>query len=436
MSQLSSLLNPAPNPDANSPASPTQPLTVDGRNSDHNTDVSGDRAHMRNESPRLPTLTSPLEALAAAATSSAPMLSPSNPNGTPFMTLGAHQQSLPHPLSRPTSSHTSPPPPFDFARTSDLPAPTFSPGLEQYHHSTSREVRVRRMSDTDDSSTVLAPLRGTLPNERRQSPVPLHTIQSSTIQQTHSNNMPIFPQIQQPSPGSTLHPVITTLPETRHELVEVKAEITEDPPELRHDMRQNDPQPASLQDAIPVKHSQTKEEMVVSKGLADSKNAASYSPSPNTTEGFNPTKSATPKPAPTKKRAAPKKGTASAVKHAAKKRKIETESIDGTLSVQRSVTPASSRASKAPAPKNRRQDSATPTRSSSVGQQEDDEDMDDESALFCICRKPDDHTWMIGCDGPCEDWFHGRCVNMNEEDGKIIDKWICTRDVFSSSGNC
>ncbi|KAI5285284.1 hypothetical protein KEM54_000691 [Ascosphaera aggregata] len=45
--------------------------------------------------------------------------------------------------------------------------------------------------------------------------------------------------------------------------------------------------------------------------------------------------------------------------------------------------------------------------------------------LFCICRTADDHTWMIACDGGCEDWFHGKCVKIDEADSELIDKYIC-----------
>lgn len=311
---------------------------------------------------------------------------------------------------------------------------------------------------TDNASAVLAPLRGSLPNESRHSPVPLPALRSHSevsdgavrgtsaqpdhntsisgeTEPGHLNIAPVPTQIQQPILGPT-PPVVTDLPEAQHEQVEVKAEITEDTPELPHKMRLSDPQSVSVQGVTSAERLHAKGEQAVSKDVGDLKNDESYRPSPNTTEDLNHSTSATPKPAPTKKRAAPKKGTASAVKPAAKKRKIDNESVDGTPSVKRSATPASSRASKTPAPKTRKQDSATPTRSSSVVQQEDDEDNDDDSQLFCICRKPDDHTWMIGCDGSCEDWFHGRCVKMTEEDGKIIDKWICTRNVSTSCGKC
>ena len=434
-----------------------QPSAVDGQADVYSNEITGGQARIRSESPHLLALTSPLEALAAAATSSAPVLSPSNPNGTSSTTMGNHQQGFHPSLPPPTSSHTSPPS-FDFARSSDHPAPRFSPGLEQYHHSTSREVKARRMSGiTDDSSTTLAPLRGSLPDESRQSPVPLPALRSSSEvldeevkgSSTHENhtpstlhdvksgrntNAPVPTQLRQPSPAPALPPVANAMPETQHEQVEVKAEVTEDTPELSHTMRMNNLQPANMQDASLAERSHATKEKTVLAGAGNMNNDQSGLP-PNTQDNQNQITLPASKPAPSKKRAAPKKGTASAVKPAAKKRKLDADSVDGTPSVKRSVTPASSRASKTPAPKNRKQDSATPTRSSSVGQQEDDEDVD-ESELFCICRKPDDHTWMIGCDGSCEDWFHGRCVNMNEGDGKIIDKWICTRNVSKTSDEC
>ena len=453
MSNLSSLLNPEPNP-ANAPASQTQPPATDEHTDGHPNETGGFSAQAQSESPHLPAIASPLEALAAAATSSAPMLSPSNPTGTSSMALGNQQHSFHHSLPRPTSSHTSPPPSFEFARSSDHSTPTFSPGLEQYHHSTSREAKVRRMSEaTDDPSTVLAPLRDSLPDESRHSPVPLPGLRSSSevvdgevrgtsTQPTHMrttspqiepgqpDNAPVLSQIRKPSLGASLPPEANALPGSQHEQVQVKAEITEDTPELSHTTQLDSLPPASLRDTTSAEHDNATEVPAVMKGAKDSKNSHSIAAG-----NINHSMSATPKSAPTKKRAAPKKGTASAVKPAAKKRKLDTDSVDGTPSVKRSVTPASSRASKTPAPKNRKQDSATPTRSSSVGQQDDDDDID-ESELFCICRKPDDHTWMIGCDGSCEDWFHGRCVNMNEEDGKIIDKWICTHKASKLSGEC
>lgn len=51
----------------------------------------------------------------------------------------------------------------------------------------------------------------------------------------------------------------------------------------------------------------------------------------------------------------------------------------------------------------------------------------DDGEIFCICRRGDNHTWMIACDGPCEEWFHGKCVGIRERDGELIDKYICPR---------
>ena len=129
---------------------------------------------------------------------------------------------------------------------------------------------------------------------------------------------------------------------------------------------------------------------------------------------------------PVKKRPPPKKGTATKPP-ANKKRKIEADSANDSPSGPRSGTPATSRASNTPAPKGRKGQSATPTRSSSVlnGKDVDEDDEEDDDQLYCICRKPDDHSVMIGCEGPCEDWFHTRCVGMNEEKMKLVYKWYC-----------
>ncbi|RMZ76779.1 hypothetical protein DV737_g4650, partial [Chaetothyriales sp. CBS 132003] len=51
----------------------------------------------------------------------------------------------------------------------------------------------------------------------------------------------------------------------------------------------------------------------------------------------------------------------------------------------------------------------------------------EDGEIFCICRKGDNHTWMIACDGGCDEWYHGNCVNIRERDGDLIDKYICPR---------
>jgi COMPASS component SPP1 len=96
------------------------------------------------------------------------------------------------------------------------------------------------------------------------------------------------------------------------------------------------------------------------------------------------------------------------------------------------ATPAQS----SPAPRSVR-DASSPARSSpdadgngdqhfsgDEGEEEDGGVISD-TDLYCICRKPDTGTFMIGCDGGCDDWFHGKCVNIIESWKSLIDKYIC-----------
>ncbi|KAF9893012.1 hypothetical protein FE257_012423 [Aspergillus nanangensis] len=127
---------------------------------------------------------------------------------------------------------------------------------------------------------------------------------------------------------------------------------------------------------------------------------------------------------------------APAKKTAGKKRKIndeDNESVDG----RRSNTP-SSRASKTPGMKKQGSASGAPSPAPETKKKggkrggkkaaaaaATEEESSDENAIFCICRKPDNHTWMIGCDGECEDWFHGKCVKIDPRDADLIEKYIC-----------
>ncbi|KAH0542873.1 hypothetical protein FGG08_002733 [Glutinoglossum americanum] len=133
------------------------------------------------------------------------------------------------------------------------------------------------------------------------------------------------------------------------------------------------------------------------------------------------------------KSTAAKRGTASVVKKPQKKkRKLDSDSFEEPQSGRSSAAPVSSRASKTPAV-NARKQSSTPVpaqASSSPAPEEYEEGVE----LYCICRRPDSHTWMIGCDGGCEDWFHGACVNIKQDDGDLIDKYICPNCEKDSKG--
>lgn len=142
--------------------------------------------------------------------------------------------------------------------------------------------------------------------------------------------------------------------------------------------------------------------------------------------------------APSKKRPAPssalaqkKKGTAKAVK-SSKKRRIDPEDDDAAAAAS-SLTP-SSRPPKSATNRNYKKDSqgGTPALESSPAPDNasqtapsDNENSSEDHNLYCLCKKPDNHKWMIGCDGGCDDWFHGDCVNMKQADEGLVDKFIC-----------
>eukprot|EP00468_Gymnochlora_sp_CCMP2014_P009126 CAMPEP_0167763366 /NCGR_PEP_ID=MMETSP0110_2-20121227/13323_1 /TAXON_ID=629695 /ORGANISM="Gymnochlora sp., Strain CCMP2014" /LENGTH=137 /DNA_ID=CAMNT_0007650423 /DNA_START=9 /DNA_END=425 /DNA_ORIENTATION=- len=49
----------------------------------------------------------------------------------------------------------------------------------------------------------------------------------------------------------------------------------------------------------------------------------------------------------------------------------------------------------------------------------------DYSKKYCICNDTyQDGDFMIQCD-MCNDWFHGECVGIEEEEGEKIDEYIC-----------
>ncbi|KAG5972960.1 hypothetical protein E4U56_005446 [Claviceps arundinis] len=95
-----------------------------------------------------------------------------------------------------------------------------------------------------------------------------------------------------------------------------------------------------------------------------------------------------------------KRGTASAVKRGPKKSKAGEARKSRKISKAGSVTPEAD-------------DEAA----------SDDDGSD--SGPYCLCRGPDDHRWMICCEG-CEDWFHGECIKLNKDIGEhLIEKFIC-----------
>lgn len=144
----------------------------------------------------------------------------------------------------------------------------------------------------------------------------------------------------------------------------------------------------------------------------------------STSERASPAASAKTTPTGKKPRASTKKGAATK-KAPAKKRKANDQ--DKEANGRRSNTP-SSRTSKTPGPKKQGSASAAGSPApehKSDAEEDSDESVEDANEVFCICRKPDNHTWMIGCDGGCEDWFHGKCVQIDSRDADLIERYIC-----------
>lgn len=454
MANLSNLLNPAPQPEQQQPPAPANQVSEsEGVKHGYGDGTYGMRpANIHTGgSPRRPSITSPLDYLAEVAASSAP--APSSSNQTHSSSYHDPNRNLPTPLSRPTSSHTSPPKSFGFPGGAQHSIGQSSPGLERYHHSSSDKARTRRISDVANnfSGGVLPPLQRTSPSETVQ---PFAPLEPHTENDTHNDSnapvsslptspsfepirpepeplSPVTTQIREPSPVT--HPPQTfDIPEKQAEQVEVKTEITEVPPELPRTGSQADVPMTGISNESEIPADTATEAHATSEGATNASSEFNLrQPSRAATmESSTQPAPAKPKPAPSKKRAPPKKGTASTKKAPTKKRKLENGSVASSPALPRTGTPTSSRASRTPAPKGGKQGSVTPARSSSLANGRDDdedEDMDegDSSELFCICCGPDDHTWMIGCDGPCESWFHGRCVNINERDGNLIEKYYC-----------
>ncbi|KAI0591438.1 TNG2 Chromatin remodeling protein contains PhD zinc finger [Pyrenophora tritici-repentis] len=308
---------------------------------------------------------------------------------TTLATLGNGKQYAPRELPSPTAFSTAP------RRTSSIgslhapvepsppvePPQAHSPTLEHYHHgSNSPEEQKRRQSQLSRTSPapVLAPIQNL----------------STALQE----------QMQDEAAMDDAEPAVRdTLPFIKNEPSATPREST--PPA-------QDRQPELSADTIDVDTLKALE-LAKQSELGLRKRHASVS------DGI------VVEPRPTKKRPAPsgstvkKKGTAKTSKPN-KKRRVETE--DGA----RSVTPTA-RASRppklkkgtpalesSPAPDNCSQTHAT-----------DEDDSSEDHNLYCLCKKPDNHKWMIGCDGGCDDWFHGDCVNMKQADEELVDKFIC-----------
>ena len=56
-------------------------------------------------------------------------------------------------------------------------------------------------------------------------------------------------------------------------------------------------------------------------------------------------------------------------------------------------------------------------------QSDTDEDLED-SKIYCFCKKPWNNQFMIQCDF-CQEWYHGKCVDVTPTEALNIDKYKC-----------
>ncbi|TKA75636.1 hypothetical protein B0A49_02325 [Cryomyces minteri] len=397
------------------------------------------------------------DALASLATSSAPPSPPDAVHG-----FQAYDQYARRPSYGPGATPVEPTAPLE--RTEQ----TFSPTLEQYHAGyKSPEERRRQSVISGSPPPILAPIHahpyghdtshilsrqsaevagqqssGDRPDDRDREP-------------SYVRDTPTTTQIRQPSPvnafsktateSQALGPSMSTAESANSPVPQIKPEPSSTPRAGSPDqMRRNSAY-------IPTVEASTL------KAVKDLKNEHGLrAPSP-LREASTPvsTMAAEMSKPPTKKRAAPKhtkRGTASTVKKPpAKKRKTEIDETNngGSPSVEGrrgSTTPSLSRASQTPRVKSgggggsgrvKTSASGTPMGSSpappsiaaasSPPSQNDEDDGGDgeDGEVYCICRRGDNGIWMIACDGGCDDWFHGKCVGVKEEDGDLIDKYVC-----------
>ncbi|KAK5105800.1 hypothetical protein LTR62_002142 [Meristemomyces frigidus] len=348
--------------------------------------------------------------------------------------------------------------PIEHRRSSiELPPPTptarkpSSPTLEQYHVSSrSPEQRKHSIAHMAQPTLTLAPLQHITSPEQERRPSDVHHYPANM-------NLDTQPQKSEMAKPSTNVYAEAKLPvqEMSQNTASGKVELADQgmpsmsvpldgaigsPPPIKSEMMAT-PHTSPPVDARRPSIPHLDAEGHTPKAISSLKHEHSVNTQSPLRESSVPVLSTEPSVAETtisKKRPAPskKKGMATMTKKTVpptKKRKLESK---------RSETPAS-RKIKMPAFKNGSSFSGTPANSSparstrsnsddpedeqygSDEEADEDEDVEGSGDVYCICRKPDNGTFMIGCDGICDDWFHGKCVEIAERDKNLIDKYLC-----------
>lgn len=487
MAFLSSLLNPEPNAvgaskdDQDSPSQATSSLPA----AQHDPDQ-----------PRRPSYPMPTSATAHdAANSLATLSSSAAPPPAPWTGLENTTARSPTDVathsdirrssvsSRRLSAYGEAGTTMELPHPSDMTRNMSSPTLDQYHVPSRSPEQYRRPSypmPADQHLTLppihsVAPAASAHPQSPEESalgqdssvlvqdtapqPRPLDTTAAVQYLADHrepdyTRQEPTTSQIRCPDPTSESNPVEEKSPPTEDTARSVDALTGPSPAEL------------GVTHSSPATNSPITILKQEDKSRAQSPLRESSVPVPSTETAVEmPPKSSIPKKRPPK--SAGKKGTASTVRREppAKKRKTDSAVAATATASKRSGTPslkpkpalanakrvgstAASVANSSPAPRSVRTTSTPPRSVASAdlaqdgdAQYSEDEEEDEEQGtpdpdaeLYCLCRRPDTGTFMIGCDGGCDDWFHGRCVGIAERDRALIDRYMCPRCVDKGKG--
>jgi COMPASS component SPP1 len=337
---------------------------------------------------------------------------------------------------RPGSAHSAtfelPPPPLDAQRKMS------SPTLDQYHvASRSPEQRKASLVSPGSAAITLPPLQNVTSLDgqmRRPSVASTHdaspTSARATTQLTPGSMANLAENDKESAhadPSASQAPVPS--------LVEPSFGVTEQADDMSpaHIKQENlaVPQPASPIDAR--RPSLQTSDMEPSKAISSLKrenSARLQSPLRESSVPMPSTEAVHAESAVSRKRPLPKKkGQATTMKKAPplKKRKLESTRSDTPSS--RMSRPAFKTGSSKGTPVG---SSPAPSDRSGSVDPDDEEEEEEEGTpvsddLYCLCRRPDTGTFMIGCDGQCDDWFHGKCVGIEERDKNLIDKFMCPR---------
>ncbi|KAF4552139.1 Set1 complex component spp1-like protein [Elsinoe fawcettii] len=329
-----------------------------------------------------------------------------------------------------------------------------SPTLHQYHMSSRSPEQARRASiiENPDPSFKLAPLQNdtssTLSQQR-----PAGILAQQNQQSSHETSALQQDQRLLSGTSASVAPAVTSIATTSHSPLSQAQPTPSHIPSVtsnsadpgstiasasqaRTDQQSSSPKERhlsatpikseanpSIRDSIPafIPVAQVKKETSMVSSTSQREESV---PVPSTEDTTTSEARGVKRPAPKNKKGVAKKGPpakkqkiSNDIKTKAKPKSVVKKSGTGTP-LDSSPAPRSARAASSVG-----RSSGSPEARESDGDEEEAGSPDD--GEYCICRKGDNGTFMIGCDGKCDDWFHGKCVGIVEKNKNLIDRYIC-----------